>query len=145
MSQEDDLRTIEAMHERYLVLNGEVNYEKLPELWSAYPDNWYFNLTGHNYHGLEHWLDLWRHYHGKIITVSPWESHDRVIRVDGDVAWVTCARTAEIIWKGEGEAPTQTGPVESRSTEIYYREPDGWRVVHAHFSRSSSEPRPGGI
>jgi ketosteroid isomerase-like protein len=146
VSNKDDREAIEAVHEEYLRVNGEVDHEALPRLWSSDPENWYFNLTGHNYRGLEHWLELWRYYNGRIRAVAPWTSSERVIRVHGDVGWIASIRRGEIEWVGdEPPPPLPHGPFESRSTEVLHREAAGWKVVHAHFSPSSTIPRPAGI
>jgi len=145
-SRDGDRAEIERVHERYLEINGRLDFDELPKIWSSDPDYWWFNLSGHNYKGLDHWLDLWRYYQPRLETVSPWRSFDRVIGVRGDVGWLTCRRTCELKWVGEGDSPFREGqPLASRSTEIYVREPDDWKVVHVHYSPESDLPRPGGI
>jgi ketosteroid isomerase-like protein len=142
---EADRRAIEAVHEEYLRVNGLIDPEGLRKIWSADPTNQYFNLSGHNYQGLEHWLRLWDYYTPRLRITKPWRSFNRLVRVEGDVGWITCERSVELHSDGTEDVPPWEGEVRSRSTEIYHREPDGWKVVHAHYSEMSDAPRPGGI
>ncbi|MEX2624281.1 MAG: nuclear transport factor 2 family protein, partial [Acidimicrobiia bacterium] len=135
-----DLAAIRAVHDRYLAMDRKDLNEHVRELWSADPDCVYFNYSGRTLRGVEQWLEYEGAVLPKLRFIRRWEPFEEVIRVHGDRGWITCSRIAEIEWLGEGESPIPTGPFLSRSTQIYHREPEGWRVVHAHFSPMCVDP-----
>jgi ketosteroid isomerase-like protein len=132
-------------HAEYLKVNAELDATRLRELWSEDPRNVFFNLSGHNYQGLEHWLALWEYYRPRLKAVIPWTPFDEVARVEGDVGWVTCSRYTQLQWVCEGSSPFNEDVLLSRSTLIYVRKDGKWRVAHAHFSPMNVMPRPGNI
>jgi hypothetical protein len=140
-----DEHEILRVHDEYLKVNAELDADGLRELWSADPRNIFFNLSGHNYHGLDHWCALWDYYRPRLKAVIPWTPFDQIARVVGDVGWVTCSRYTQLKWVGEGPSPFSEDVLLSRSTMVFVREREGWRAVHAHFSPASLAARPGGI
>lgn len=134
-----------AAHERYLEVNSRFDDEGLGQVWDADPSNVFFNLSGHTYHGLDHWRKLWRYYRPRFEFRFPWRSWDHNVWIEGDVAWVTCQRMNQMRWTGEGEGPIQDVPTVSRSTEIYVKSDGEWRAVHVHYSPAAMTPRPGNV
>ncbi len=57
---------------------------------------------------------------------TQWTDVHTMVTVDGDVGWLT----GDFIL--EGAAPEE--PFLGRTTEIWLRQPDGWRLIHAHWS-----------
>ncbi len=145
MAKDSDRDTLLRAHEAYLHANSLIDPQLLREVWDADPSNTWFNLSGHNYQGLGHWIALWNHYRDRIQTVSPWLASDVDAVIRGDVGWVTCSRSAILRWHGEEAQPLTLGEVRNRSTMIFVRRGGEWRAVHAHFSPESDMPRPGGI
>ncbi|WP_310961277.1 YybH family protein [Nocardioides terrisoli] len=145
--QAKDREAVFEVHNRYMVANTEVDTAKLAEVWDATPTNVYFNLTGHNYRGLEHWSKLWHYYQPRLNMLMPWISWDHNIWVEGDVAWLTCLRLSQAQWVGEGSrGPVdQSLPTVSRATEIYKRVDGEWKAVHVHYSPAALSPRPGNV
>jgi len=133
-------------HAAYLTANNSSSDSALlRRVWDADPNNVYFNMGGHTYHGVEHWSKLWDFYATRIVAPIGYTSYDQRVQVRGDVAWVTCHRYGYSKWIGQEPRRQPDGPRLSRSTEILVRRADGWRTVHVHFSTASNQARPGGI
>ena len=68
--------------------------------------------------------------------------------MSGDVAVVWCHRKTTVRWIGSGPGPENLRLEDdyvSRSTMVFRKEDDDWRVVHVHFSEASDASRPGGV
>ena len=57
---------------------------------------------------------------------AEWSDHHLIALVEGDVAWITAQVAVE--------SPSLDPPLIGRGTEIYVRKPDGWKLVHGHWS-----------
>ena len=136
-------RKIAKVHDAYLRANTIVSGELLRKVWDPDPSNVWFNLTGHKYQGLEHWIKLWEYYAPRRRARAPWTAFATEVTVHGGVGWLTCSRFADIEWTGEETRPNAMNEIRSRSTMIFLRRSGRWMAVHAHFSEESQAPRPG--
>ena len=145
---EADRAAVMAQHANYLDANAVFDAERLQGIWSGAPEASFFNLNGHTYDGRAHWTQLWRYYKTQMQT-GEWIPYDFHGTISGDVAVVWCHRKTQLKWFGNDPRPDTNRHSDkqfiSRSTMVFHREPDGWRVVHVHFSEHSTDPRPGGI
>lgn len=142
----DRTRVLEV-HQAYLDANASFDGAALRTIWSDDATNVFFNLNGHTYVGLDHWLRLWDHYRIRLGT-GTWTPEDVKVVIRGDMAVVTCHRHSPTAWIGQGPTPagyTEDPDRRSRSTMVLVRERGDWKAVHAHFSEMSRGPRPGGI
>lgn len=57
---------------------------------------------------------------------AAWSDHHAIVQVKGDVAWVTAQTLIE--------SPKLDPPFTGRGTEIYVRRPEGWKLIHGHWS-----------
>jgi ketosteroid isomerase-like protein len=57
---------------------------------------------------------------------ADWSDLHAIVRVKGDVAWITAQTLIE--------SPNLDPPFTGRGTEIYVRRPDGWKLTHGHWS-----------
>jgi len=57
---------------------------------------------------------------------ADWSDHHAAVVVEGDVGWIT----SQVLI----ESPNLDPPFIGRGTEIYVRRPEGWRLIHAHWS-----------
>jgi ketosteroid isomerase-like protein len=145
-SPQDRRRLLERMHE-YLDLNARFDWAPLQELWSGAPEAVFFNLNGHTYNGREHWTRLWQFYQRNVAS-SYWTPFDIGGVVSDDLAVLWCHRHTKSDWVGREPppAPRRYGTEHiSRSTMVFRKEDEDWRVVHVHFSEAATTPRPGGI
>jgi len=145
---DSDRAAIAGQHHAYIEANAEFDWERLQGIWSGAPEATFFNLNGHVYRGREQWTRLWKYYKTQIAT-GFWEPFEAHGVVSGDLATVWCLRRTRATWIGGDRRPDRDyhdgRDFISRSTMVFCREDGGWRVVHAHFSRESTEPRPGGV
>ena len=142
-----DRTAILMKFQAYLVANSDMDWESLQEIWSADPKAVFFNLNGNTYTGREHWTRLWQYYKPRV-TNGVWEPFDLGGVVTGDMAVVWCHRRTWYKWVSDGPMDAGRRPERnstSRSTMVFRKEQDDWRVVHVHFSTASEDPRPGGI
>jgi ketosteroid isomerase-like protein len=141
----DRHRLLERMSE-YLDANARFDWEKLQGLWSSAPEAVFFNLNGHTYEGREHWTRLWQYYRDNVSS-GYWAPFDIGGVVNGDLAVIWCERQTRSEWVGSDPVPSRPYGKDftSRSTMVFRKEDDDWRVVHVHFSPASEAPRPGGV
>lgn len=144
-SPEDRRRLLARMSE-YLDANARFDWEKLQEIWSAAGEAVFFNLNGHTYRGRAHWTRLWRYYKENVAS-GYWTPFDIGGVVSDALAVIWCERQTHSDWVGTDPMPTRPYGKDfvSRSTMVFRKEGDDWRVVHVHFSPASEGPRPGGI
>jgi ketosteroid isomerase-like protein len=62
------------------------------------------------------------------LSKATWSDHHAIVRVEGDAAWLTSHVQIE-------SAGMKT-PFVGRGTEIWVRQPEGWRLVHGHWSEN---------
>jgi ketosteroid isomerase-like protein len=145
---EQDRAAILKLHDDYIDANARFDWQKLQPIWSAAPEALFFNLNGHTYNGREHWTRLWKFY-GQNVQSSYWTPYDIGGVVSDDMAVIWCHRKTKRRWTGKEEPPKDIHYDETefvtRSTMVFRKEDNAWRVVHAHFSKAEDGPRPGGI
>lgn len=103
------------------------------------------NTNGSIYRGIEHWCALWRYYRhcirgdGRTGGQPPlMTSSDVVVRVVGDVGWISYRYRFLGAWQADQPNPWASGdelPVGGRGTEVYERRDGRWQLVHGHFSK----------
>jgi hypothetical protein len=146
---EEDRRKVLDQQRLYLDANSKFDWEMLRDkIWSATPETTFFNLNGHTYNGRDHWVRLWQYYKQHLAT-GEWIPYDIGGIVGTDVAVLWCHRKTKLRWVGTDPRPADRRHEDkdfvSRSTMVFRRENNDWRVVHVHFSEASNEARPGDI
>jgi hypothetical protein len=142
----EDRRRLVARLGEYLDANARFDWEKLQEIWSPAGEAVFFNLNGHTYRGRAHWTRLWQYYKENVAS-GYWTPFDIGGVVSDALAVIWCERQTHSDWVGTDPMPTRPYGKDfvSRSTMVFRKEGDDWRVVHVHFSPASEGPRPGGI
>jgi ketosteroid isomerase-like protein len=136
----EDQAALLAVHHAFLAANDPIDADMLRTVWSADPDNLFFNTNGYTYYGLDDWLTVWDYYRPRFKMLKPYSPGDVRVVVRGDMAAITADYVGRNkTWVG-GEA--SHNPRYYRATQIARREEDGWKVVHAHFSEGNLGPRP---
>ena len=146
---ESDRRIVLDKHQKYLEANAVFDWVTLrDQLWSASSDTVFFNLNGHTYRGRDHWIKLWQFYKDQL-TSGFWTPYDIGGVVTDDMATIWCHRKTKAAWVGSDPRPDGKAHDDrafiSRSTMVFQKEGDDWRVVHVHFSEHADTQRPGGI
>lgn len=145
-------REIYDLHVEWLLANRTADTGYCRRRFAA--DTIQFNTNGSVYRGVEHWCSLWDFYRDKLVgdrrtggQPPLCTSHDVVVRVVGDVAWVSYRLTSLVRWRSEeyenpwGEAVPALG----RGTEVYERRDGRWQMVHGHYSKGEPGHDAGGL
>lgn len=143
-----DREGILATYEQYRVANQTGDWEKLANVFSPSSEARFFNLNGFTYNDRDHWVRLWQYY-SKHINAGPGLSFDAHGHISGDLAVVYLHRRSRLDALTD-HPDARNWPVlgkeyMSRATVVFHREPEGWRIIHAHFSDGKEGDRPGGI
>ena len=100
------------------------------QIWLNSPDVTFIHPLGHE-HGFEQIKrNVYEGLMGSNFSERKLSPHDISVHVYGDSAW------SEFYWdfvakfKKDGSIVTTHG----RETQVYHKEPDGWRLVHVHYS-----------
>jgi len=146
---EADRARIAEQHFNYLDANAVFDWPRLPDIFSGADYATFFNLNGHTYDGRTHWTKLWQYYQTRL-TAGFWTPFDIKGIISGDLATVWCHRTTKSTWVGPEPDPEKDHRKDaefvSRSTMVFAKEADDWRVIHVHFSESKfGQPRPGDV
>lgn len=145
---DEDRRKVAEQHFNYLDANAVFDWQRLPDIFSGSDNATYFNLNGHTYNGRGPWTKLWQYYKTRI-KAGFWTPYDLTGFISGDLATVWCHRTTKTEWIGSEsdlDANRKADDFVTRSTMVFVREGETWRVMHVHFSDSKyGQPRPGGI
>lgn len=134
-SPEEQQAVLEAF-KAFWAANNYLDIPALKQLWADDPDYRFFNSNGFNYRGLEDWLGIWRFYGPRFRCLEEATLGDVRIMIRGDMALVTddgVHRLFEVVSEEEGGHPIASHPV-MRASMVYTKGPDGWQVVHAHYS-----------
>jgi ketosteroid isomerase-like protein len=147
---EQDRNDIMAVYEQYRVANQTGDWEKLSNVFSPSPEARFWNLNGYTYNGRDHWIRMWQ-YLRQHLNAGPGHSFDVHGRISGDIAAVYLLRRSSLTsltnHRDATNWPILGKEYTSRATMIFSREPEGWRIIHAHFSNGNDNDseRPGGI
>ncbi|MCW5749049.1 MAG: nuclear transport factor 2 family protein [Alphaproteobacteria bacterium] len=128
----------------FRLANDGLDNDKLRKVWSAAPQCVYFNTNGHAYHGIDDWLHIWDHYRTRLKLVKPGGSGTIRITIRGDMALITDDDVGRYWdWMGAQQKPDfLVDKPYIRATQVCLKEPEGWRVIHAHFSSGRRGQRP---
>ena len=100
------------------------------QVWLDSPDVSFIHPLGHE-HGFEQIKqNVYRHLMGDTFSERKLTPRDISVHVYGDSAW------AEFYWDFEAKFRKDGSPITThgRETQVYRKTPDGWRLVHVHYS-----------
>ena len=125
MSPEDDIK--KASDRFYAALNGMLdgNMGPMEDVWSHSAAT----STMHPIGGREVGWEAVRESFAQVAGLAAGgraELDDRIIQVAGDIAYEVGVE------RGQAELAGEKITIDQRVTNIYRREPDGWKIVHHH-------------
>ena len=125
MSPEDDIK--KASDQFYAALNGMLDGKIGPmeDIWSHGPATTTMHPIGGRQVGWEAVRESFAQVSG-LAAGGRAELDDRIIQVAGDLAYEVGVE------RGRAELAGEEITIEQRVTNIYRREPDGWKIVHHH-------------
>jgi len=125
-----DADAIRALIAKYAKSVSDADTSLAAEVWLNSPDVSFINPVGHE-HGFEQIKqDVYVHLMGEPFSERNLPVRDVSVHVYGDAAW------AEFYWDFAAKLRKDGKPVEThgRETQIYQKQPDGWRLAHVHYS-----------
>ena len=133
-----DRDAVVALMHTYLTANAKFDWPTLEaEIWTAEPDAMFFNMNGHTYIGREHWVTLWKYYAVQAQS-GTWVPYDIAGKIGPELAVLWSHRKTHMSWVGSDPRPDDPWHADkdfiSRATMVFAKQPEGWRVVHVHFS-----------
>ncbi len=144
-----DRDSVIALMHTYLEANASFDWQTLQgRIWADDDTAMFFNMNGHTYVGRDHWVALWKYY-GQQAQTGTWVPYDIAGTVGDEVAVLWSHRKTHMSWVGSDPRPNDPWHADkdfiSRATMVFNKKPEGWRVVHVHFSEANPGQRPGGI
>jgi ketosteroid isomerase-like protein len=121
---------IKRMIGKYAKSIDEANTTLASQIWWDSPDVSFIHPLGHE-HGFEQIKqNVYRHLMGDTFSERKLTIHDVSVHVYEDAAW------AEFYWDFVAKFRKDGSPVvtHGRETQVYRKAPDGWRLVHVHYS-----------
>ena len=126
-SDENDIRQLVA---RYAKSVNEADVSLATQIWLDSPEVSFIHPLGHE-HGFDQIKqNVYKHLMGDTFSERRLTPRDIAIHVHGQSAWV------EFYWdfvaklRKNGSLITTHG----RETQVYWKMPSGWRLVHVHYS-----------
>jgi ketosteroid isomerase-like protein len=127
---------IAALIRKYAASVNAADPNLAAEVWSDSPDVSFIHPLGWE-HGL---AQIKQNVYGRIMggmfTERKLEPRDPTIHVYGPTAWSEFAWNFTAKRAGTGAEVHTAG----RETQIYRKEPAGWRIVHVHYSAPMDRP-----
>jgi hypothetical protein len=141
---EEDRDALLRVYYDFRLANDGLNNGALRKLWSPDPRHVFFNTNGHDYQGLEDWLNIWDHYRTRLQLVRPGGSGQIRILIRGDMALITDDHVGRY-WKWIGAAEEPNFLIDKpyiRVTAVCLKQDGRWWMVHGHFSSGRTGKRP---
>jgi len=127
---EADVVGIQRLIGEYVKAVDTADVALVKRIWSNAPEVSFIHPLGHE-HGLEQMAqNVFAHLMGETFSERKLSIKDVAIHTYGDTAW------AEFYWDFAATLRSNGAPLAThgRETQIYHKEPGGWRIVHVHYS-----------
>lgn len=129
----DDLKTeneLRQMVVKYAKSVDEADTALAAQVWMNSPDVSFIHPQGHE-HGFEQIKqNVYTHLMGETFSERKLSPRDIAVHVHGDSAWVEFYWDFVAKFRKDGSPLTTHG----RESQVYWRTPQGWRLVHVHYS-----------
>ena len=125
----NDTTAIRSLIDQYAKAAATADPAIASRIWSTSPDITFIEPLG-NLRGIAQIGDFYVRVIGGTFTDRHLALKKVSIHADGAAAW------SEFDWDFTARLKSNGAPFESRGseTQIYRREPEGWRIVHVHYS-----------
>src|SRR5881398_974257 len=125
-----DSSVIRSLIEKYAKSVDAADTALAAEVWLDSPDVSFIHPLGHE-HGFEQIKqNVYQHLMGDTFSERKLSVHDVAVQMLGDAA------VAEFYWDFSAKFRKDGSPITThgRETQVYRKTPDGWRLVHVHYS-----------
>lgn len=138
-----DRDAILHVHNEWWEANREVDVPRMQQCFVPGGERYLmYNLNGHPYWGMEEKTALWEALHAFGVRIPDIEQPINLrLDIHGDFAWLACDGVIRLT-SPEPIPNLPTDPMRVRSTEIFERTDDGWRIVHFHCSPHAPDDEP---
>jgi len=127
---DSDHDQIAALIRKYAASIDAADTNLASEVWSDSPDVSFIHPLGWEHSLAEIKQNVYGRIMGGMFSRRKLEPQNPAIHVYGDAGWSEFVWNFNAVRAGSGAALHTTG----RETQIYRREPAGWRLVHVHYS-----------
>lgn len=100
------------------------------QVWLDSPDVSFIHPLGHE-HGFDQIKqNVYKHLMSETFSERKLSPRDVAVHANGNSAWV------EFYWDFAAKVRKDGSPITThgRETHVYWKMPDGWRLVHVHYS-----------
>jgi ketosteroid isomerase-like protein len=121
---------IKGLIAKYARSVSEADTDLASQIWWNSPEASFIHPLGHE-HGFEQIKEnVYKKLMGGMFSERNLRIHDLSVQVLGDAA------VAEFLWDFVAKPRKDDSPVTThgRETQVYRKTPDGWRLVHVHYS-----------
>jgi ketosteroid isomerase-like protein len=125
-----DENKIKQLVANYAKSVDEADTTLAAQVWLDSPDVSFIHPLGHE-HGFDQIKqNVYGHLMGETFSERKLSPHDVSVHVHGDSAWV------EFYWDFVAKFRKDGSPITThgRETQVYWKMPNGWRLVHVHYS-----------
>ena len=126
-ADENEIRQLVAKYARSV---DEADTTLAAQVWLDSPDVSFIHPLGHEHGFAQIKQNVYTHLMGETFSERKLSPRDLVIHVYGNSAWV------EFYWDFVAKFRKDGSPITThgRETQVYWKMPDGWRLVHVHYS-----------
>ena len=129
-ASDGDAEEIKKLIMKYTKSIDEADTGLASQVWWDSPQASYIHPLGHE-HGFDQIKEnVYKRLMGGMFSERKLSAHDLAVQVLGDAA------VAEFYWDFTAKMRKDGSPVttQGRETQVYRKRPDGWRLVHVHYS-----------
>jgi len=127
---DDDHDQIAALIRKYAASVDAADPKLASEVWSDSPDVSFIHPLGWEHSAAQVRQDVYQRIMGGMFSERKLEPRDPAIHVYRQTAWSEFTWTFTAKRADNGSVVHESG----RETQIYRKEPAGWRIVHVHYS-----------
>ena len=129
-ASDGDAEEIKKLIMKYTKSIDDADTGLASQVWWDSPQASYIHPLGHE-HGFDQIKEnVYKRLMGGMFSERKLSAHDLAVQVLGDAA------VAEFYWDFTAKMRKDGSPVttQGRETQVYRKRPDGWRLVHVHYS-----------
>ena len=126
-ANENEIRQLVA---KYAKAVDEADTTLAAQIWLDSPDVSFIHPLGYEHGFNQIKRNVYEHLMGETFSERKLSPRDLTIHVYGNSAWVEFFWDFVAKFRKDGSSITTHG----RETQVYWKTPDGWRLVHVHYS-----------
>ena len=125
-----DENIIRQMVAKYAKSVDEASTDLAAQVWLDSPDVSFIHPLGHEHGFVEIKRNVYVHLMGETFSERHLKPRDLSVHVHGTAAWVEFYWDFDAKFRKDGSSLATHG----RETQVYWKTPQGWHLVHVHYS-----------